>query len=164
MQPGEVFRDEYLVICRKLDRMRAIRRNRRLSSSDKCILMAVDELYPDLMRMRIPVQVWKIAKEAGVAPKSVTRFFQAMWERGYIDYQVKRTQDKTGQYSSEVSVQALEAWNKPGELNTRDALARREHRKKIKERLVCRNCGSVEFRAVLQCTHCGKELGEDQHV
>src|SRR6266436_1097709 len=158
---SDIFRDEYLETQRRLDRIYAIVGNKQLSSSDKCVLIIMDKLYPTTMRDRVPIQVWRIAKEAGMTRLSVSRFFQSMRERGYVDYQVERTQDATGQYSSECSVQTLEAWNRPSELNTRDTPKRKEHRRKVKERLQCRVCGSIEFRVVLQCSHCGSELKHD---
>ncbi len=160
---SDIFRDEYLQAQLRLERIDAIMRNKHLSASDKCILIIVDKLYPTIVRDRVPIQVWRIAKESGSSPRSVSCFFQAMRARGYVDYQVERKQDATGQYSSECSVQALEAWNRPSELNTRDTPKRKEHRRKVKERLQCRVCGSadIEIFVVARCRNCGRELYEE---
>ena len=158
---SDVFEQEYLAAYRVQKRVENILENGKLSPADRIILVVLEQMYPGVRITHTPVLVWKLAQKAGVSRDSVTKFFVAMHERGYMWYVVHRVIEPAEggfNYRSECSVQELEPCNRPWELNTRDAPKREKHRKKVKERLVCRHCGSVEFRAVLQCTHCGKEL------
>ena len=162
---SEIFEQEYLAVYRGMERFDSILSNEKLSPADRIILVVLERIYPTVHVDHTPVAIWQLAKEAGVTRQSVSAFFVAMHERGYMWYIVHRRIDRSEEgvlsYRSECSVRELEACNRPWELNTRDTPKRKEHRKKVKERLVCRNCGSIEFRVVLQCSHCGSELKHD---
>jgi hypothetical protein len=156
----DIFRQEFLSIAEHQCREDTILRNGKLSCADRVLLIVLERLYPDVRTRRVKVALWQLAKHAGVSPKSASRFFIAMHECGYMSYVVVRVigldVENVSSVRSECSVEELWPCDHPETLDTRDAPRRKEHRKKVKERLRCRFCGSENIGIV--CLDCGKEL------
>lgn len=154
----EEYQQSYRRACREDD----ILGNEQLSFADRVIMVMLERWYPTVTRMSTPVQIWKLAKKAGANRRSISRFFESMQERGYMDYRSKLVvsmEDGKPAYKTDTAVQELEACKEPRLLNTIDAPKRKEHRKKVKERLQCRFCKShnVKVKVVAVCKDCGKE-------
>lgn len=158
-----IFEEEYQAVYRRFCREDEILSNAELSFADRVILVTLERLYPSVMTKLTPIQVWKLVKAAGASRSSFERFCQSMRERGYMDYLSKlvtTTVDGKLEFKREVSLQELLPCKQPRLLNTIDVTSRKEHRRKAKERLQCRVCGSfdvrIEVRAI--CNDCGREL------
>jgi ribosomal protein S14 len=161
---GETFRQGFLREAEQIAREDAILRNGKLTPVDRIILVVLERKYPQVREQRILVQIWKIGKETGVDRMSIHRFFIAMHERGYMTYVVSRVIDRdllgNPSYRSECTVEELEPMKHPDCLDTRDTPKRKEHRKKCKERLRCKHCGSenILVKVTAICRDCGQEV------
>src|SRR6266699_463915 len=161
---GEAFRQAYLTVTEELLRIDDILGNEKLSPVDRVLLIALEREYPQVRGERVPVQIWKLARQAGVKRWAIHGFFVAMHERGYMTYVVRRVsgRDLNGNpiTRSECTVGELEPCQCPETLDTREAPRRKETRKKCKERLRCKKCGSenVLVKVVAVCRDCGEEI------
>jgi DNA-binding MurR/RpiR family transcriptional regulator len=149
----------YYTILARMQREETIMGNMTLEPSDRLLLMALLRHYPAVEETLTPIPVWKLSQEAGTSTRSATRFFQAMYDAGYMDYRRETlTAIKDGKpiYTSTVSVQLLSSASKHlGEIstiNTRRRQAERDKRKKV-----CRSCGGpLTTRKQALCTECGE--------
>jgi len=160
----DAFRQEFLDGAQRQVREDLIIGNAWLSPADRIILVVLERMYPAVRRNRVPIQIWKLAERAGVTRRSVSRFFVAMHEHGYMSYIVMRIVDRDLQGNpapkTQCFVQELEPCQHPENLNTCSTPKRVEHRKKVKERLRCKKCGSenILVRVTAVCRDCGEEV------
>ena len=117
-------------------------------------------MYPGIYRTLAPVQIWKIAEQAGCTRETVSRFLTAMRDQGYILYKREtKTAIVDGKvaYSSTVLVQLLSACKEPETLNTKNTPRREKKREQDKARKQCKSCGGViQTQKSMTCVSCGE--------
>ncbi len=155
--------DWKLRAIKRMFREDRIMANMKMSPSDRMLLIKMERLWPELLLGKtVQIQVWYLAKEAGVSRSSATRFLSAMYCGGYFAYNSflkSQLNDGHLEYTRECFVKELESCKHADSIKTIEAEKRKRDRKKAMERIKCKVCGSENmlFKLTLVCRDCGLE-------